>query len=62
MTTVTKEYLAARIEYMDWRLSVGDVLSLNEEYQLEAYRMLLDCLRNEEADRQMQDEFYQGRL
>ena len=57
-TKVTKESLAENIGRLE---SYGD-LSINEEYQLKAYRMLLDYLRNEEADRQMREEFEQGRL
>lgn len=65
MTQVTKESLAAKIRRLELVKETPNnlvALSINEEYQLEAYKMLLDCLRNEEADRQMQDEFYQGRL
>lgn len=61
MVNVTKESLAQRIERLEELKSAG-VMSLQAEYNLEAYRMLLDCLRYEDADRQMQDEFYQGRL
>ncbi len=40
MSKVTKESLEMRIQYMSDRS-----LSLNEEYQLEAYRMLLKLLQ-----------------
>ncbi len=43
-TKVTKESLAENIGRLE---SYGD-LSLNEEYQLKAYRLLLECLDNAE--------------
>ncbi|EEH8063286.1 hypothetical protein G3R67_003425 [Salmonella enterica subsp. enterica serovar Agona] len=39
-TKVTKEYLAENISRLE---SYGD-LSLNEEYQLKAYRLLIDLI------------------
>lgn len=57
-TKVTKESLAENIGRLE---SYGD-LSINEEYQLKAYRMLLDYLRTEEHEQQMREEFKQGRL
>lgn len=48
MTKVTKESLASAIRRLeDWQYIQG--LSLREEYQLEAYRMLLDRLEVEAA-------------
>ncbi|MGL5904232.1 MAG: hypothetical protein ACRCZO_16235 [Cetobacterium sp.] len=41
MTTVTKESLAERIQHLE---DLGSMISLNEEYQLAAYRMLVDLL------------------
>lgn len=63
-TKVTKESLATKIKRLESRGNAEYALglTLNEEYQLAAYRMLLDYLRNEEADRQMREEFEQGRL
>lgn len=46
-TKVTKESLAARIQEMEWRMSIGVTLSLKEEYQLAAYRMLLEYMETE---------------
>lgn len=43
-TKVTKESLAENIGRLE---SYGD-LSLNEEYQLKAYRLLFECLDNAE--------------
>ena len=57
-TKVTKESMAENIGRLE---SYGD-LSLNEEYQLKAYKTLLEYLRNEEADRQTREEFERGRL
>ena len=57
-TKVTKESLAENIVRLE---SYGD-LSINEEYQLKAYRLLLDYLRTEEHEQQMREEFEQGRL
>ena len=57
-TKVTKESLAENIGRLE---SYGD-LSINEEYQLKAYRLLLDYLRTEEHEQQMWEEFEQGRL
>ncbi len=52
MSKVTKESLIMRIAYMSSR-----PLSLNEEYQLEAYEMLLERLTEEEQFSQALDEF-----
>lgn len=57
-TKVTKESLAENIGRLE---SYGD-LSINEEYQLKAYRLLLDFMRKEEHEQQMREEFEQGRL
>ncbi|MDI5767623.1 hypothetical protein MJN71_20735 [Salmonella enterica subsp. enterica serovar Cerro] len=57
-TKVTKESLAENIGSLE---SYGD-LSLNEEYQLKAYRLLLDFMRKEEHEQQTREEFEQGRL
>ena len=57
-TKVNKESLAENISRLE---SYGD-LSRNEEYQLKAYRLLLDYLRAEEQEQQMREEFEQGRL
>lgn len=45
MSKVTKESLEMRIQYMSDRS-----LSLNEEYQFEAYRLLFKLLSNCEHD------------
>lgn len=45
-TKVTKESLAERIQHLE---DLGSMISLNEEYQLDAYRMLLDRLEVEAA-------------
>lgn len=58
MVRVTKESLAENIGRLE---SYGD-LSINEEYQLKAYRLLLDFMRKEEHEQQMLEEFEQGRL
>lgn len=58
MTKVTKESLAENIGRLE---SYGD-LSLNEEYQLKAYRLLLDFLRNEDYLNDLREEYNQGRL
>ena len=58
MSKVTKESLAENIGRLE---SYGD-LSINEEYQLKAYRLLLSCMRSEEAEKQMREEFEQWRL
>lgn len=42
MTQVTKESLAEKIKYLESVSKLG--LSLNEEYQLAAYRMLLSFM------------------
>lgn len=57
-TKVTKESLAENIGRLE---SYGD-LSINEEYQLKAYRLLLDFMRKEEHEQQTREEFEQGRL
>lgn len=57
-TKVTKESLAENIGRLE---SYGD-LSLNEEYQLKAYRLLLDFLRNEDYLNDLREEYNQGRL
>lgn len=57
-TKVTKESLAENIGRLE---SYGD-LSINEEYQLKAYRLLQDFMRKEEHEQQMREEFEQGRL
>lgn len=57
-TKVTKESLTENIGRLE---SYGD-LSINEEYQLKAYRLLLDYMRTEEREGQMREEFEQGRL
>lgn len=61
MTKVTKESLNQNIKLLE-HYQAGCQVSIREEYQLEAYRMLLEYLRNEEADKQMREEFEQGRL
>lgn len=43
MTKVTKESLAERIQHLE---DLGSMISLNEEYQLAAYRMLMRALEN----------------
>ena len=58
MVRVTKESLAENIARLE---SYGD-LSINEEYQIKAYRLLLDYMRTEEHEQQMRGEFEQGRL
>lgn len=45
MTKVTKESLSARIAEME-----SGTRSIKEDYQLEAYRMLLSLIDNEAAD------------
>lgn len=55
---VTKESLAENIVRLE---SYGD-LSLNEEYQLKAYRMLLDFMRHEDYLNDLREEYNQGRL
>ena len=57
-TKVTKESLAENIGRLE---SYGD-LSINEEYQLRAYRMLQDYMRTEEHEQLMREEFERGRL
>lgn len=42
MSKVTKQSLAERVKYLESVRKLG--LSLSEEYQLEAYRMLIDLL------------------
>lgn len=57
-TKVTKESLAENIGRLE---SYGD-LSINEEYQLKAYRLLLDFMRNEDYLNDLREEYNQGRL
>lgn len=57
-TKVTKESLAENIG----RLESYGYLSLNEEYQLSAYRLLLDFMRNEDYLNDLREEYNQGRL
>lgn len=45
-TKVTKESLAEKIKYLESVSKLG--LSLNEEYQLNAYRLLLEYMDNAE--------------
>lgn len=49
-TKVTKESLAKKIKALESRGNAEYALglTLNEEYQLEVYRMLLDHMRNSE--------------
>lgn len=60
MAKVTKESLEDKIKGIEYRLRFG--ISLNEEYQLSAYKMLLDYIRAEEYEQQMRDEYERGRL
>lgn len=62
MTRVTKESLERRISSLETqREFVHYPLSLNEEYQLEAYKMLLACLENaEQALTVIQEEWSQN--
>lgn len=46
MSKVTKESLAEKIKYLESVSKLG--LSINEEYQLKAYRLLIDLLPAEE--------------
>ncbi len=65
MNTVTKASLESKIRRLEMFEQSQDGqlrLSLNEEYQLAAYRMLLDHMRNAEAEEQMREEYNQGRL
>lgn len=48
MTAVTKESLARRISQLEGWKEHGREPSLNEEYQLEAYRLLLELMCKEE--------------
>lgn len=57
-TKVTKESLAENISRLE---SYGD-LSINEEYQLKAYRLLLDFMRHEDYLNDLREEYNQGRL
>lgn len=50
-TKVTKESLAARVRDFQWRISIGGTLSLKEEYQLEAHKMLFALLEKEDDKR-----------
>lgn len=50
-TKVTKESLAARIHHFQCLIALGCALSLKEEYQLEAYKMLLALLEKEDDKR-----------
>lgn len=45
MSKVTKESLAEKIKYLESVSKLG--LSMNEEYQLNAYRLLIDLLEYE---------------
>lgn len=60
MAKVTKESLEDKIKGIEYRLRFG--ISLNEEYQLSAYRMLLDYMRAEEYEQHMREEYERGRL
>lgn len=60
MAKVTKESLEDKIKGIEYRLRFG--ISLNEEYQLSAYKMLLDYMRAEEHEQQMREEYERGRL
>lgn len=57
-TKVTKESLAENIGRLE---SYGDP-SINEEYQLKAYRLLLDFMRHEDYLNDLREEYNQGRL
>lgn len=59
-TKVTKESLAEKIKYLESVSKLG--LSLNEEYQLKAYRLLLDFMRHEDYLNDLREEYNQGRL
>lgn len=50
-TKVTKESLTARISYLEMIMSFDCKLTLKEEYQLEAYKMLLALLEKEDDKR-----------
>lgn len=60
MAKVTKESLEGKIKGIEYRLRFG--ISLNEEYQLSAYKMLLYYMRAEEHEQQMREEYERGRL
>lgn len=64
MAKVTKESLAEKIKRLESRGNAEYALSLtlNEEYQLSAYKMLLDYIRAEEHEQQMREEYERGRL
>lgn len=53
-TKVTKESLAERIQHLE---DLGSMISLNEEYQLEAYRKLLVYVQNEESTDAVSEDF-----
>lgn len=50
-TKVTKESLTAKIKYLESVIKLGLSLTINEEYQLEAYKMLLASLEKEDDKR-----------
>lgn len=54
MAKVTKESLEDKIKGIEYRLRFG--ISLNEEYQLLAYKMLLDYMRAEEYEQKNWEE------
>lgn len=64
MAKVTKESLEKKIKQLSSRSNpeFGLGLTINEEYQLEAYRMLLDYMHAEEHEQQMREEYERGRL
>lgn len=64
MAKVTKESLEGKIKRlsMQGNPEFGLGLTLSEEYQLEAYKMLLGCIRAEEHKQQMREEYARGRL
>lgn len=56
MTKVTKESLAERIKRLEYR----PALSINEQYQLEAYRILLELMPDGEHEHKWMDVTYLG--
>lgn len=64
MVKVTKESLEKKIKQLSSRSNTefGLGLTINEEYQLEAYKMLLGYIRAEEHKQQMREEYARGRL
>lgn len=56
MSKVTKESLAENIDRLEWWLSVNG-LTMREEFQLEAYRMLHDFLQNEDSRNAAEEDF-----